>query len=222
MKYEGIKLKKYSYNMWVYFILGIVVILNAVIFSDNLISRLGRGILLFILMYREFKILRSYNKIEFVSQSKLEKKEFDKRYRPYRVKVMAIWILFAVLCVAMEALMQVASDIYFSIAFIFFGLDLLFINKLCPLQVLSDPKKEVVVCCCGCPCRGWDILMINTPLFFAIKSDYLYEEILTVIAIIVGIITFIQWERGRYTLVVDKRVKCAKSCNLRQCIEYKN
>lgn len=215
-------MKKYRYYMWTYFVLAMIVGVNAVFFSLELVTRLGRGILLGILLYREVKMLHSYRGISTHSEKEIEKSNFTEKYRPYRVKVLLIWILFAVLCIGMELAMKVATDIYFAIALLFFFLDLLFINTICPLQVLSDPKKKAVTCCCGCPCRGWDILMINTPLFFAVNSDYIYENVITMIAIILGIVTFVQWERRKYVLVVDRKVKCAHSCNLSRCIEYQN
>lgn len=215
------KLKKYTYHMWGYLVLGIIVGVNAICESSEIVDRLGKLLLLGILFYREIKMLCSYKKIPTRNERAIDKGEFVERYRPYRIKVMLIWILFGCLCVAVKLAIQISNGAYFAMAFIFFSLDLVFINHLCLLQVLSDTKKKAVTCCCGCPCRGWDILMINTPLFFAIKSEYMYEEILTIVAIILGFLTFIQWERKKYVLVIDKKVKCAEHCNLSRCIEYR-
>lgn len=207
--------------MCIYFVLALIVGVNAIFFSNNHISRIGKGVLWLILIYREIKILHNYRTVSKANLESIDKPEFHKTYRPYRIKVMAIWLIFVGVCIAGKFIENLSADIYFCVALFFFFLDLAFINILCPLKLLSDPKKKAVTCCCGCPCRGWDILMINTPLFFAISSKYLYEEILTIIVILIGIVTFIQWERMKYVLVVNKKIKCAHSCNLSRCIEYK-
>lgn len=176
-------------------------------------------VLFFILTYKGIHILIRYKKTE-TKYPKQQKQEFNKKYTQFRIRVALFWLAFIALCILGKFVFHLMSWCYFCCTYVFLITDRLFINVGCLLQNFSDPKKKVVICCCGCPCRGWDLLMINTPLLFALNCHELIQNIFIIISTILAVVTMIFWEKGKYHLV-EVRKKCKKPCNLSLCREHK-
>lgn len=193
---------------------------NALFWQNNLCFNLCLILLYCIVFYKQIDILRCYRKTKAI-KTNVDKQSFDNTYHSFRVKVALFWIAFVVCCIIGKYLLHIKAQYFYSCTFFFLFLDKVFVNMTCLLKKLCDLKGTTVLCCCGCPCRGWDLLMIQTPLLFALDFSLSAYSFLIILSSILAIFTFIQWEKQRYSLV---RVmpKCAKSCDLKLCLEYRS
>lgn len=211
--------KKFGVSVMFYGALSVLTFANEVLWKHEFLAVCCRVVLYMILFYKGIVIWYRYYKTASKGYVEIEKKAFRKKYRGFRTKVSLWWIAFAVICGVAKHIWMLSCNFYFALAFCLLAVDLIFVKTICLLQLFSDPKAKVVKCCCGCPLRGWDLLMINTPLIFAFRLDNLFEDILTVIAIFLGVVSFIYWEKYKYILVED-RSKCQSCCELKLCREY--
>lgn len=201
-----------------YLVFSILTIMNIIYFKVECLFVIMRVILYCILCYKGVKILHRYGMASKKNNPVAVKKEFRVQYRWFRTQVALWWIAFIVICGMVKHIWKLDYNYFFFLSFFLLALDLIFVNVVCLLKVFSDPKAKVVKCCCGCPVRGWDLLMINTPLLFAYNTDIRAENLLTVLVMILAIASFIRWEQSKYYLV-EIRNKCKKSCELQLCVE---
>lgn len=212
------KLRNYKVYISFYMVLCILMYLNEKFWEHESIAIICRIILYAILFFKGIKILQRYSRSAKKSLVPAGKTEFASKYRGFRISISFWWIAFIVLCGVVKYIWTVNYNYFFSLSFLLLATDLIFVNYACLLKIFSDPKGKVVTCCCGCPVRGWDLLMINTPLLFAYNTDVPLENIFTGIAMILAISSFFAWEKYKYILV-EVRTRCKKSCNLKLCIE---
>lgn len=215
------KFKQYRYYRWVYLMGSILVLVNGVLLQNMYITNFYLTLLFCILFYKSVHILIRYQKVEAKAYPRIEQTEFIKKYKTFRIRVLLFWLAFVVLCVVGKFVAQIEHWYFYCCTYFFLLLDRLFVNVVCLLRKFSDHKGEVVLCCCGCPCRGWDLMMIHTPLLFALQKQGGVENILICLASILAVISIICWEKKKYSLVEIKR-KCKKSCDLQLCRENKN
>lgn len=202
----------------VYIVLSVLTFCNQLLWKHEMLATILRGVIYVMLYYKSIKMLYIYNKAAKKEYPVANKKEFNERYKGYLTQIILWWSGMAVVCGAAKYIWNVNYNFYFSLAFLLLAVDLIFVHSVCLLQVFSDPKGKVVKCCCGCPIRGWDLVMVNTPFLFAYNTDNVGENLLTLIAIILSICTFVYWEKYKYFLVEVRR-KCDKFCDLKICIE---
>ncbi len=202
----------------VYILLSLLTFCNQLLWKHEMLATALRVIIYVMLYYKSIKMLYIYNKAAKKEYPSAIKSEFNERYKGYRTQIILWWTGMAVVCGAVKFVWDLDYNYYFSLAFLLLAVDLIFVHSICLLQVFSDPKAKVVKCCCGCPIRGWDLVMVNTPFLFAYNTDNVGENLLTLIAIILSIFTFVYWERYKYFLVEVRR-KCDNFCDLKICIE---
>lgn len=216
----------YKICICLYILFFALVVCNQILWNIKIVESLLRIVLYGILLFKGIGIIYRYSKAinkqpgakqVFVD----DKKKFTQKYRWFRLQVSLWWIAFTIICGIVKYIWNTDYNYYFGLSFLLLAVDLIFVNYTCLLQIFSDPKAKVVKCCCGCPVRGWDLLMINTPLLFAGNTDVPSENIFTIIAIILAVISFMYWEKNKYTLV-EIREKCARSCDLKMCVEYRD
>lgn len=196
----------------------VLTLVNGFMVHSVYLSAFCLAVLYGILYYKGIYILVRYKKIEH-RYLKSDKQRFHQKYRPFRIRVALFWAAFIVLCIIGKFVFQIDKLYFYSCTFFFLVLDRLFVNVGCLLRIFSDFKGEMVLCCCGCPCRGWDLMMIHTPLLFALHPQSVVENVLICLSVILAIISFVCWEKEKYSLM-DVRKRCAKSCNLNLCREH--
>lgn len=202
----------------VYILLSILTFCNQLILKHEILATILRITIYVMLYYKSIKMLYIYNKAAKKEYPSAIKTEFKERYRWYRTQIILWWAGLAVLCGAAKYIWHIDYNYYFSLSFLLLAVDLIFVHSVCLLQVFSDPKAKVVKCCCGCPVRGWDLVMVNTPFLFAFNTDVVWENFFTLAAIVFSIYTFVYWERYKY-FMVEVRNKCKTFCDLKICIE---
>ncbi|MFI3169450.1 MAG: hypothetical protein R3Y06_05875 [Faecalibacterium sp.] len=213
-----IKVKSYQSYTWIYALGAVLTLVNGLLLQNKYISKICLFVLYLILFYKSVQILIHYNRTEKKQYQSIDKKQFANRYSPFRLRVLLFWLAFAALCVVAKFAMALEYHYFYSCTYFFLLLDRLFINVGCPLRFFSDPQKETVLCCCGCPCRGWDLLMIHTPLLFALHAQALVQNSVIMLSSALAAISFLCWENAKYRLV-ENRKKCPTSCNLSLCKE---
>lgn len=201
-----------------YILLSLLTFINQFFWKIEVLSIILRMIMYGILYYKSIKMLYIYHKAHKKTYPSAVKTEFKERYKWYRTQIILWWAAFAVLCGVSKCVWNLNYNFYFSLAFFLMAVDLIFVHTVCLLQIFSDPKGKVVKCCCGCPVRGWDLVMVVTPFLFAYNTDFILENILTLLTIILSTIVFVYWERYKYFLV-EVRKKCNTFCDLKICIE---
>lgn len=203
---------------WVY-LLGVMLTLTNAIFLHSAVLLVGSLVGLYcILFYKGVHILKLYRSHDNGHES-IPRKLFDKSYRVFRVRVALFWLAFIGLCVLSKFVFHLGCQYFYSCTFFFLFVDKFFVNKICLLQKFSDPTGTMVLCCCGCPCRGWDLMLIHTPLLFALSAQSLLQNSLILFSSIFAVLSFILWEIHKYHLV-EVRQKCAIPCDLKLCREY--
>lgn len=212
-----IKFSEYRCYKWVYIAGALLILLNCLVIDSVHFMKICLFALYSILFYKSVEILQKYQKINKTAYKKIAKKEFSFKYSSFRLKVFLFWSAFIILCFIAKFWLKIDHNYFYSCTFFFLLLDRLFVNEGCLLRKFSDAKKTVI-CCCGCPCRGWDLLMINTPLMFALNNRYAFENIFIWISSILAVISFVSWEKRKYILVVVRK-KCLKPCDLSLCRE---
>ncbi len=211
---------QYKNYIWVYLLGTILILLNCVIGSNMYVYYACLGVLYCILFYKGIHILFCYKQTEMLQYQASNKSDFHEKYVGFRIKVLAFWLAFVGLCILGKFVVKMDHQYFYGCTFFFLLLDRWFVNEGCLLQKFSDPQKEVVLCCCGCPCRGWDLLMIHTPLLFAINHQSSVENLLICLSSLLAVISILCWEKEKYKLV-EVREKCVKSCDLNLCREHK-
>lgn len=212
------ELLRFKFCTSFYLLFCVIIVGNEMFWKQEYLSVLCRYVIYVILVYKGVKILGRYYKASKKDYLETPKQEFRNKFRWFRIQVSLWWIAFTIICGVVKFVWNIHYNYYFGLSFLLLATDLLFVNETCLLQIFSDPKAKVVKCCCGCPVRGWDLLMINTPLLFAFNPDRIFENICTICVLILAVISFICWEQSKYILVENKE-KCQKSCELRMCIE---
>ncbi len=213
------KTRGYQSYIWVYILGTALTLANGLFWHSELLFHLSLTLLYCILFYKGVHILLCYSKTAKI-QPTLSRVIFHKTYRTFRLRVALFWLAFIGLCILGKYVLHVATQYFYSCTFFFLFLDRIFVNKLCLLQKFCDPKGAIVPCCCGCPCRGWDLMMIHTPLLFALKLSWSLESLLVILSSILALFSLVQWEIQKYHLV-ELRKKCAKPCDLKLCMEHR-
>lgn len=214
------KFRDFSYYKWVYIAGIIITFLNCMFIHSVQLMKVCLVVLYCILFYKGIEILRRYKKVGKKAYQKIDKRIFDAKYRSFRIKVFLFLFAFIILCMIAKFVVKIDYNYFYSCTFFFLLLDRLFVNTGCLLRIFSD-AKNVVSCCCGCPCRGWDLIMIHTPLMFALNCQCVLENVLIVASSVLAFISFVCWERNKYILV-ETRERCEKACNLSLCRENLN
>lgn len=215
----GIKLKEYRYYIWVYILGAVLTFCNTMFWQNGSISTISLLVLYCILFYKGIHILVCYKRTED-KEKRYAKASFGEKYSLFRMRVAMFWLAFIALCVLGKFELKLDTGYFYSCTFFFLLLDRLFVNVGCLLRKCSDPKGEMVRCCCSCPCRGWDLMMIHTPLLFALQKGSVEENIFISLASVLALISFVCWETEKYYLVEEKE-KCPKACDLRLCKEHR-
>ncbi|WP_317855544.1 hypothetical protein [Chakrabartyella piscis] len=215
------KFREYRYYRWVYVMGTICTFVNGMWLHNTQLFYLSLVVLYCILFYKGIHRIISYQKAEEKNYPSVTKKEFAKKYQPFRIKVFLFWLAFIVLCTVGKFVAQIEHWYFYSCTFFFLFLDRFFVNVYCLLRKFSDPKGEDVICCCGCPCRGWDLLMIHTPLLFALEPQMILENRVIYISSGIAFLSILYWEKSKYALVEVKKM-CAKACNLSLCRENRS
>ncbi|MFI3212345.1 MAG: hypothetical protein R3Y24_03300 [Eubacteriales bacterium] len=210
-----------KYYIWVYILGTIFTFINYMFVQSIYISNILLCVLFSILCYKGISICIHYKQARQKNYFSFGRKEFSEKYKGFRIKVLLFWIAFILLCMIGKFVIQLRYQYFYSCTYFFLLLDRVFVNMGCLLQKFSDPRGKVVLCCCGCPCRGWDLLMIHTPLLFALNSENIIENILIGISSVLAVISMVQWEKEKYSLV-EVRKKCANTCNLSLCREHRS
>lgn len=214
------KFKENLYYLWIYAVGTVLTFVNYMFIRSQYLSDFCLFILFCILFYKSTHILMCYKKSEH-KYKKLDKRVFVAKYRQFRCRVASFWLAFVVLCILGKIFIQIEYYYFYSCTYFFLLIDRLFVNFGCLLQKFSNTKNKIVVCCCGCPCRGWDLMMIHTPLLFALNRQHVIECVLICASSALAVISMVYWESGKYHLVEEKP-KCPKVCNLSKCREYTN
>lgn len=209
---------RYQQYRWVYILGAGVTFVNALFLHNALLSTVSLVVLYGILFYKGIHILRCYRQTNRQHAS-MDKAVFTKTYRVFRVRVALFWLAFIALCVTGKFIFHMARGYFYCCTFFFLFLDRWFVNVICLLQKLSDPRGTVVLCCCGCPCRGWDLMMIHTPLLFALEHQNMLENALILLSSALAVASFFCWETHKYHLV-EVRKKCPVACDLQLCKEH--
>ncbi len=212
------RFKKCPYYTWVYLTGAVLTFVNGVWLKNVYLAQACLFVLYCILFYKGVHILIAYRRTKQRAYQSIEKSLFAKTYRTFRLRVLGFWLAFAALCVVAKFVLKLNHDYFYCCTYFFLLLDRLFINVRCLLRTFCDPKSKVVLCCCGCPCRGWDLLMIHTPLLFALQYQAVLENALIATSSIVAAVSMFCWEKAKYSVVVAKK-KCAGPCNLSLCRE---
>lgn len=212
------KFHRYQYYKWVYILGTALTFVNAMFLQSRAIAISALVLLYSILFYKGIHILRCYKKTADKHEN-TNKGEFNKTYRLFRIRVALFWLAFIALCLVGKFVFLLERAYFYSCTFFFLFVDRYFVNAVCLLQKFSDPKGIMVLCCCGCPCRGWDLMMINTPLLFALTHDALAENIFILLCATLAVLSLICWETQKYKLVEIKE-KCQKPCDLKYCREH--
>lgn len=210
----------FHYYKWVYIFGAILTFSNAMFINNKFLLISCLVIMYCILFFKGIHILKQYKKTRNTNQS-IPKKIFDTSYRIFRSRVALFWLAFIVLCYLGKFVFQISHQYFYCLTFFFLFLDKFFVNVVCLLQKFSDPTGKIVLCCCGCPCRGWDMMLIHTPLLFALNQDSLIQNLMIIISSILAVLSLIQWEIHKYHLV-EIRPKCSYSCDLKLCREHQN
>lgn len=213
------KSKSYPWYMWVYAVGTIVTLINCRFFQNTILFHLSLVVLYGILFYKGIHILHCYRHSQH-RYSPIDKADFAQTYRPFRIRVSLFWLAFIALCVVAKWVVSIDAAYFYSCTYFFLLLDRLFVNVGCLLQKFSDMHPKVIQCCCGCPCRGWDLMMIHTPLLFALQSQAIVENSLICLSSALAAIALYWWEKTKYSLV-EVRGKCANACNLTLCREHR-
>lgn len=209
---------KYQHYIWVY-VLGTALTLGNGLFLQNaLLTHLSLALLYGILFYKGVYILLRYQKTANCHQP-MDRGAFSKTYHRFRLRVVLFWLAFIALCFLGKFIFLVERIYFYSCTFFFLFLDRWFVNAVCLLQKFSDPKGLVVLCCCGCPCRGWDLMMIHTPLLFALQMQGGVENILILLSSLLAVLSLVCWEMQKYHLV-ELKPKCPTACDLKLCREH--
>lgn len=214
-----VKFRQYEYYRWVYIIGTVLTFVNCTFVQNVYVTRLSLLVLYGILSYKGIHILMRYRKIENKFE-KADKVAFGETYHPFRFRVAMFWLAFVVLCVLGKFVVKIDHRYFYCCTYFFLLLDRLFVNVGCLLRKFSDPKGDMVICCCGCPCRGWDLMMIHTPLLFALHQQGMMENTCICLSSVIAMISMVCWEKQKYSLV-EVRKKCIKACNLTLCRENK-
>ncbi len=216
-----VKLRQYPWYMWAYLLGTVLTLTNYAFLKNTYIATFCLFALYCVLFYKGVHILISYKRTEQKGYQSVDKKQFAAKYNPFRVKVLLFWLAFVALCIFGKFVARIEHYYFYSCTYFFLLLDRWFINVKCWLRAFSDTKKQVVQCCCGCPCRGWDLMMIHTPLLFALEYQALFENALIAVSSIIAAVSMICWEKAKYS-VVEVKKKCPRPCNLSLCRENRS
>ncbi len=212
------KFKRYQNYTWVYLIGAVLTLANGIWFQNAEVSYACLFLLYGILFYKSAHVLVAYRRAGKKEYERVEAKAFATKYNPFRLRVSLFWLAFIVLCLVGKFVWHLNDYYFYSCTFFFLLLDRWFINIKCLLRLFSDPGKKIVKCCCGCPCRGWDLMMIHTPLLFALQYQAVLENAFVAVSSIIAAVSLLCWEKAKYSLVMVK-AQCATSCNLTLCRE---
>lgn len=212
------KFNQYQNYTWVYLIGAVLTLVNGIWFQNAYLMYACLFLLYCILFYKSLHILVAYRQAANKGYQKVDAKAFAATYNPFRLRVSLFWLAFILLCFFSKFVLQLDDYYFYSGTFFFLLLDRWFINIKCLLRLFSDPKKKIVQCCCGCPCRGWDLMMIHTPLLFALEYQAVLENAFVAVSSIIAAVSLLCWEKAKYSLVVVK-TQCATPCNLTLCRE---
>ncbi len=215
MKFRG-----YPYYIVAYILGTVVTLVNALFLRSTLVFRVALVVLYSILLYKNIHILLRYEKTGGRYKAE-DRRSFGKTYRLFRIRVALFWLAFIGLCGLAKFVAHLDKVYFYGCTFFFLFLDRWFVNGICLLQKFSDPKGRTVLCCCSCPCRGWDLMMIHTPLLFALSPQGGLENGLILLSSTLAVFSLVQWETHKYQLV-ETRPKCAKSCDLKLCREHRS
>lgn len=210
--------KQYRYYIWIYVAGAVLTFANSMWIQSKFLFYPCLVVLYGILFYKGIAIFMHYKNARLRNYCSIDKKEFSDKYRWFRIKVALFWLAFIILCLVGRLVFEIDYQYFYSCTYFFLALDRWFVNEGCLLRKFSDFKNKTVKCCCGCPCRGWDLSMIHTPLLFAISAQSIAEDVLICVSSILAVISLINWERAKYRLV-EVRAKCPKVCNLSLCRE---
>lgn len=211
------KIRKYPYYQWVYMLGAVLTLINGIKLHNVSVSICSLVMLYGILLYKSIHILRCYKRTGSVHPS-MRRREFTKTYGLFRLRVALFWLAFIVLCLLGKLMFKINHHYFYGCTFFFLCLDRWFVNGICLLQKFSDPRGKTVICCCSCPCRGWDLMMIHTPLLFALEPQWSLENGMIILSSTLGLISLICWESNKFHLM-DVRPKCPTSCDLKLCRE---
>lgn len=214
------KFRQYKYYMWIYIIGTILTLVSSLVIQNANLLYGCLFVLYCILFYKGVHILYCYKKAKEKAYQSFDKKKFSETYNIFRLKVALFWLAFIVLCIIGKFVIKIDYHYFYICTYFFLALDRVFVNVGCLLQMCSDPSRKIVKCCCGCPCRGWDLLMIHTPLLFALNNQNMIENLFIILSSILAVLTIIGWEKEKYFLV-EVRKKCVKTCDLNLCREHK-
>ncbi len=212
------KIRKYQQYIWVYVLGTGLTFVNTQFLHDSALSKFCLVVLYGILFYKGMHILRCYQQTETLHTS-MDKEVFTKTYHVFRMRIALFWLAFVGLCFVGKFIFHIARGYFYCCTFFFLFLDRWFVNVICLLQKLSDPKGTMVLCCCGCPCRGWDLMMIHTPLLFALQNQGGIKNALILLSSMLAALSLLCWEIHKYHLV-EVRQKCLTSCDLTLCREH--
>lgn len=216
------KARGYQSYIWVYILGAILMFANSMFWHNDPLFHLCLLVLHSILFYKGMHIFLCYRRtFNRYPCPEAERRVFTKTYHPFRVRVALFWLAFIVLCIIGKFVLHLERQYFYSCTFLFLFLDRYFVNVVCLLQKFCDPKGSTVLCCCGCPCRGWDLLMIHTPLLFALEFQWATEAIFNLLVSILALFSFLQWETQKYHLV-EVRKKCTNACDLKFCKEHRS
>lgn len=210
----------FQHKIVIYILGTLLILLNGFWLHSRILFQITLAGLYCILFYKGIRIQFRYGK-SHKRHNPMDRAAFAKTYRQFRVRVALFWLAFVALCALGKWVVKIESFYFYGCTFFFLFLDRWFVNVFCLLQKFSDPKAKVVVCCCGCPCRGWDLMMIHTPLLFALQRQSGVENGLILLSSTLGVLSFLGWERQKYQLV-EVRHKCKKSCDLKLCREHQH
>ncbi len=213
-----VKFKKYQNYTWVYLIGAVLSLANGLFFQNKTTASACLLLLYCILFYKSAQVLIASRRAAAKAYPRAAAHDFAQKYNPFRLRVLLFWLAFALLCVIGKFVWQLESYYFYSCTFFFLLLDRWFINIKCLLRLFCDPRKKIVECCCGCPCRGWDLMMIHTPLLFALQYQAVLENAFVAVSSIIAAVSLVCWEKAKYSLVVVK-AQCATPCNLSLCRE---
>lgn len=208
----------FHYYKWIYILGSIFTFIAAILLNNKYLFIFCLVILYCILFYKAVHIILLYIKTSNIYKS-IPKKIFDKSYRFFRIRVALFWLAFIGLCSLGKFIFHIGYQYFYCLTFFFLFVDKFFVNKICLLQKFCDPTEKIVLCCCGCPCRGWDLMLIHTPLLFALNQYSLIQNVFIIVNSILAVISLIYWEIHKYHLI-EVRPKCAITCDLKMCREH--
>ncbi|MBR1737968.1 MAG: hypothetical protein IJ736_13320 [Firmicutes bacterium] len=163
------------------------------------------------------KTKRSKENYKEIKEKYFSSKERKKDFMGYRTIIALYWLFFVICCVAANFVFYVDSISYLIGVYFLFALDIVFCTNYCFLNQLAYYlTKTKIKCCYGCPVRGWDMLMLTSPVLFLYNDVHIFSKIWIIISVALSIIAMAYWEKIKFYFIsiIITHEGCDRICNI--------